>query len=209
MNLQLLLTRLHTSRYLLVKTGLAGALLSARNASAAGIVPSAADAAPPPPLDIPKVPLDPQHPLTMGAQPVTIPSPTHRLNLLLEQRKSEYTDEGYDEEDQAILTADHVIMDDISQNALHVDEDWMHDPDWVQRCVMHMLPAPMDASRMATTALQRELTVMLKEQDNAKSLQELGWYMPPDFMDDNLFQWVVELHSFDPDLPIAKDLATK
>ena len=50
---------------------------------------------------------------------------------------------------------------------------------------------------------------MLKEQDRATSLKELGWYMPPGFIEDNLYQWIVELHSFDKDLPIAKDLAQR
>jgi len=50
---------------------------------------------------------------------------------------------------------------------------------------------------------------MVKEQDAAASLKELGWYMPSEFNEDNLFQWIVEMHSFDPDLPIARDLAAK
>jgi len=49
----------------------------------------------------------------------------------------------------------------------------------------------------------------LREQDHAKSLSELGWYMPPEFIGDNLFQWIVELHSFEKDLPIAKDLKAR
>lgn len=50
---------------------------------------------------------------------------------------------------------------------------------------------------------------MMKEQEMAKSLKELGWYMPEEFIRDNLYQWIVELHSFDPDLPIAKDMKAK
>jgi ubiquitin-conjugating enzyme E2 Q len=30
--------------------------------------------------------------------------------------------------------------------------------------------------------------------------------MPEDFIGDNLFQWIVELHSFDEALPVSKDL---
>jgi len=87
--------------------------------------------------------------------------------------------------------------------------DWKHDPKWVTATIAHMMPAPIDSTSMATMALQRELNSMLKEQDHAKSLRELGWYMAPEFMQDNLYQWVVELHSFDKELPIAKDLAHK
>ena len=50
---------------------------------------------------------------------------------------------------------------------------------------------------------------MLKEQENTKSLKTLGWHMPPEFIGDNLFQWVVELHSFERELPVAQDMATK
>ncbi len=53
-------------------------------------------------------------------------------------------------------------------------------------------------------AVQRELRSMLKEQEAANSLRELGWYMPPEFIGDNLFQWIVEMHSFDPSLPIRE-----
>ena len=50
---------------------------------------------------------------------------------------------------------------------------------------------------------------MLREQEHARALNELGWYLPLDFVGDNLFQWIVELHSFDPDLPVAKDMVSR
>lgn len=89
------------------------------------------------------------------------------------------------------------------------EEDWVHDPSWVAACIQHVLPPPNDASRMATTTLQRELRRILKEQEDAKSLKELGWYMPPEFIGDNLFQWIAELHSFDPEIPIAQDMKAR
>ncbi|KAF5342715.1 hypothetical protein D9758_015872 [Tetrapyrgos nigripes] len=85
-------------------------------------------------------------------------------------------------------------------------DDWVHDPEWVRNAVPMLLPAPQAANRGATAALQRELKAMLKEQDSATSLKELGWYMPPEFIGDNLFQWIVEMHSFDEDIVIAKDM---
>jgi len=85
-------------------------------------------------------------------------------------------------------------------------DDWVHNPEWVQNAVPMMLPAPQAANRGATAALQRELKAMLKEQDNCNSLKELGWYMPQEFIGDNLFQWIVEMHSFDESIPIAKDM---
>lgn len=88
-------------------------------------------------------------------------------------------------------------------------DDWAHDPEWVADHVSHLMPPPVDASPSATMAVQRELKAMLKEQEGAGSFRELGWYMPPEFVGDNLFQWIVEMHSFDPALPIAKDLKTR
>ena len=68
------------------------------------------------------------------------------------------------------------------------------------------IPPPIESSTSATSALQRELKMMLREQRAAKSLRELGWYMPEDLMGDNLYQWIVELHTFDKDIPVAKDM---
>ena len=85
-------------------------------------------------------------------------------------------------------------------------DDWKHDPAYVQQAVENLMLPPFESSGGATMALQKELRAMQREQDNAKSLKELGWYMPPEFMGDNLYQWIVEMHSFDPEIPIAKDM---
>ncbi|TRM66799.1 hypothetical protein BD626DRAFT_483861 [Schizophyllum amplum] len=85
-------------------------------------------------------------------------------------------------------------------------DDWKPDVQWLEECLEHVMPPPVDATPSATMAVQRELRAMLKEQERSGSLRELGWYMPPDRISDNLFQWIVELHSFDPDIPIAKDM---
>lgn len=89
-------------------------------------------------------------------------------------------------------------------------DDWKHDPAYVQRTMDMLMPPPLDSSPSSTMAVQRELKSMLKEQNKAMAssggLKELGWYMPPEFMSDNLFQWIVEMHSFDETLPIAMDL---
>ncbi|KAG6842220.1 hypothetical protein C0991_000190 [Blastosporella zonata] len=88
-------------------------------------------------------------------------------------------------------------------------DDWKHDAEWVKRTVGHLMPPPSDANPRATMAVQRELKAALKEQESANSLKELGWFMPPDLIGDNLFQWIVEMHSFDEDLPIARDLKAR
>lgn len=151
---------------------------------------------------VPLVRLDPKHPLMLQNNVVEIPDPTHKLGKLFAERESEYVDEENDEDDAEILGSS------TNELGLHrtVEDDWTHDEGWVKSTVENLMPPPMEASSMATSALQKELKAMLREQNSARSLKELGWYMPPDFIGDNLFQWIVELHSFDESLPIAKDL---
>jgi ubiquitin-conjugating enzyme E2 Q len=146
---------------------------------------------------------------------------------MVEERLSEFVDEDMDAEDQGVFEAksqpDVIEMEDTPEaparqgSFLELGDtqrprdanDWQHNQQWVSECVEHLLPPPIDATPSATMALQRELRAMLKEQEKADSLRDLGWYMPPEFVGDNLFQWIVELHSFDEALPIAKDLKAK
>ena len=75
---------------------------------------------------------------------------------------------------------------------------------------LHSLPIlepPSYATSMATKALQRELTATLKVQDTHPA-HELGWYIDRELVD-NVYQWIVELHSFESHLPLAKDLKSK
>jgi ubiquitin-conjugating enzyme E2 Q len=95
------------------------------------------------------------------------------------------------------------------RKSARMKDDWKHDPEWVNNTIAHLMPPPLEATPSATMAVQRELAAMLKEQENAKSLKELGWYMPPELIGDNLFQWIVEMHSFDEAIPVAKDLKQK
>lgn len=66
------------------------------------------------------------------------------------------------------------------------------------------LEPPSWATASATQALSRELKKLQKVQSTTP-LQQQGWYM--DFSKiTNLFQWTVELHSFDLSLPFAQDM---
>ena len=67
-----------------------------------------------------------------------------------------------------------------------------------------LLAPPAYATPQASKALQRELKAALKAQD-AIPLNELGWYLSADHIT-NAYQWIVELHSFDPSIPLAKDM---
>lgn len=69
-----------------------------------------------------------------------------------------------------------------------------------------MLDPPTYATTSATMRLQKELQAVLKVQ-KATPLHELGWYIDAELVT-NVYQWIVELHSFDLSLPLAKDMKT-
>ena len=185
---------------------------------------------------IPFVKLDPQHQTSVNQKVIQIPDPAFQVGSLLAARKADYVHEEPDEEDLAIFqlnpskssqSAQHkeyVYYDDdddddypmpvasSSKNksrAQRPKDDWKHNEEWVVSILKNLLPPPIQSSPSASMAIQRELTSMLKEQDLAPNLRDLGWYMPPDLIGDNLYQWFVEMHSLDPELPIAKDMKDK
>ncbi|OBT82626.1 hypothetical protein VE02_07903 [Pseudogymnoascus sp. 03VT05] len=77
-------------------------------------------------------------------------------------------------------------------------------PGSLDRSTITLLGPPSYATSAATNMLARDLQVLLKVQ-SATPLHELGWYIDEDSID-NMYQWIVELHSFDPKLPLAKEM---
>jgi ubiquitin-conjugating enzyme E2 Q len=67
-----------------------------------------------------------------------------------------------------------------------------------------MLAEPSYATSSATMRINRDLKELLKIQKNTP-LHELGWYLNEQLIS-NVYQWIVELHSFEADLPLAKDM---
>jgi ubiquitin-conjugating enzyme E2 Q len=67
-----------------------------------------------------------------------------------------------------------------------------------------MLQQPSWASSAATKCLMRDFKALIKTQ-NEQPLHELGWHIDEDKIE-NMYQWIVELHSFDPSLPLAQDM---
>lgn len=66
------------------------------------------------------------------------------------------------------------------------------------------LALPQWANASSSKRLASDIKSMQKVQETTP-LHELGWYI--DFSTiDNMFQWIVELHTFDPELPLAKDM---
>jgi ubiquitin-conjugating enzyme E2 Q len=63
---------------------------------------------------------------------------------------------------------------------------------------------PTYATARATRSLQKLLREALRTQ-NEEPLHELGWYIHAELIN-NVYQWIVELHSFEKTLQVAKDL---
>ncbi|KUJ15334.1 uncharacterized protein LY89DRAFT_783500 [Mollisia scopiformis] len=77
-------------------------------------------------------------------------------------------------------------------------------PGSLDQSTLPMLEPPAYATPSATKSLNRALQEVLAIQ-NKIPLHELGWYLDQELIS-NVYQWIVELHSFDADLPLAKDM---
>ena len=77
-------------------------------------------------------------------------------------------------------------------------------PGTLQEETLPLLNPPAYATTPATKVLQQHLNATLKVQDR-ESLADLGWYVDPNLIS-TVYQWIVELHTFDPSLPLAQDL---
>ncbi|KAG9187472.1 ubiquitin-conjugating enzyme E2 Q [Alternaria panax] len=70
-----------------------------------------------------------------------------------------------------------------------------------------VLQKPTWATTAATKRLMKDFKDIMEIQ-NKEPPHELGWHIDEDKMD-NIYQWIVELHSFDSTLPLAKDMKSK
>ncbi|OOQ90686.1 putative ubiquitin conjugating enzyme [Penicillium brasilianum] len=77
-------------------------------------------------------------------------------------------------------------------------------PGTLQEASLPLISPPAYATSAATALLQRHLQTTLKIQEK-EPLDELGWYVDPSLIR-TVYQWIVELHTFDPTIPLAKDL---
>lgn len=73
------------------------------------------------------------------------------------------------------------------------------------------MPPPKYATRNATTTLQKAFRSLLSAQEQHEQsdrLPELGWYADSDHLErtGNLYQWIVQLHSFPLELPLGQDM---
>lgn len=77
-------------------------------------------------------------------------------------------------------------------------------PGSLDQSTLPLLGEPSYATSSATMRISRDLKELLKVQEKTP-LHELGWYLDPDVVS-NVYQWIVELHSFDAKLPLAIDM---
>ena len=77
-------------------------------------------------------------------------------------------------------------------------------PGNLDRKTLPILAPPSYATSQATKALQREIKTLLKAQEIIPQ-EELGWYLDAEAIE-NPYQLIVEMHSFDQKLPLARDM---
>ncbi|KAM0161438.1 hypothetical protein ACHAQE_003496 [Botrytis cinerea] len=133
-------------------------------------------------------------------------SPNKKLKGLSSLNGTGYVSEEEDIEDTNFLISDDEdeveILSSGSKNPEAPKTDFV--PGSLDQSKLPMLGPPAYATPSATMRLNRELQAILKIQ-NSTPLHELGWYLDENLVD-NIYQWIVELHSFESTLPLAKDL---
>jgi ubiquitin-conjugating enzyme E2 Q len=77
-------------------------------------------------------------------------------------------------------------------------------PGTLDYSTLPMLQMPAWATTSATKRLMRDFLDLINVQ-NTIPAHELGWHIDEDKVD-NIYQWIVELHSFDSTLPLAQDM---
>jgi ubiquitin-conjugating enzyme E2 Q len=80
-------------------------------------------------------------------------------------------------------------------------------PGTLDYSTLPMLAKPAWATSSATKRLMKDFSELLKVQ-NKEAPHELGWHVDEDKIE-NMYQWIVEMHSFDPALPLAKDMKSQ
>jgi ubiquitin-conjugating enzyme E2 Q len=80
-------------------------------------------------------------------------------------------------------------------------------PGTLDHSTLPRFPPPENASPSATKQLLQRFMALKKVQDS-KPPATLGWYVDPQQFESspNFFQWIVELHTFDPNTPLSKDM---
>ena len=119
--------------------------------------------------------------------------------------------EESDAEDVQVLLSDKESPDQDEALAPSSTSNYTKKTDFVPDLLdWHTLPLiapPTYATSQASKAIQRELKATLEVQKKVPA-HELGWYLAADHVE-NVYQWIIELHSFDPSLPLHGDMKAR
>ena len=118
------------------------------------------------------------------------------LNQDLEE--SQLSQPGTNENENMPTRSDGLLLD-------HSKTDFA--PGFLDMSSLPLLAPPSYATTQATRTLSKQLKDTLKVQETTP-LHELGWYINGETID-NMYQWIVELHSFEEHLPLTKDMKAK
>lgn len=119
-----------------------------------------------------------------------------------------------DEEEAADLKAIFSDVDSLPPRTKQCRTKGQRDTAW--KTMTDFRPGSLDLTSLPCLSLpwwansesSKRLATDIKHVQKIQSttpLHELGWYFHLDNIN-NMFQWIVELHSFDPELPLAKDM---
>ena len=140
----------------------------------------------------------------IGNKRVKIATGTANDPIKLEESESEASDM---EDIQILLSDDEDVNQHDAPSHLSASQptDKTHFvPGCLDWSTLPILAPPSYATSQASKALQRELKASLRVQESTPS-HELGWYLSASKIE-NVYQWIVELHSFDLSLPLAQDM---
>ncbi|TGZ82717.1 hypothetical protein EX30DRAFT_339014 [Ascodesmis nigricans] len=107
--------------------------------------------------------------------------------------------------DRDFFLADEPSIPTITETATVPETDFI--PETLDFTRLPLLPPPSYKTRNSTLRLQADLKTLIETQD-ATPLASLGFYISPSNVT-NLYQWVIELHSFPSHLPLVKDMKSK
>jgi ubiquitin-conjugating enzyme E2 Q len=157
---------------------------------------------------------DPEYTPCNGTTPLVIPArPTVASGALPENRtrKRRHGTFVYDSDTESIVTSasdrEALFSDDELASLLPPPRpphptDYI--PDTLELSTLPILPPPSYATSRASKRLSTDLASIIKFQSSTAP-HELGFHVLPEV--ENLYQWIVELHSFPHSLPLTQDMA--
>ncbi|WYZ36586.1 hypothetical protein EsH8_II_000092 [Colletotrichum jinshuiense] len=140
-------------------------------------------------------------------QKSTLPGSSPSQPIILDSQAENNLDDDPDDFDLILDLQESESDDgeDTKTEVLDFDPEKMDfAPGTMDVASLPQLPPPAWASDNGRKVLGKELSKLQKLQSNTP-LHQLGWYIDFENMS-NMFQWIVEMHSFEKSLPLAQDM---